>query len=145
MKITTVQTGSPLISLYMASHSCCTSCRLRSFRSLVVWISLWPLSDLLYRSNCLCGKQSAVCTLVFAQLCIVGNRHRGEHKKPTQSSGKRISCCAYIAILELVCFSSCQKKSAEQSYTHKHTHTMTTIVCLRGFALQGNIHIKYQW
>ena len=52
--------------------------RLCSFGSIVLWISLRPPSDLLYRSNSVMLK--VVCcvgSLVFAQLLIANNSRRG--------------------------------------------------------------------
>ena len=60
----------------------CTRCsaqvRLRSFGSLILWISLRSPPDLLHRWNSPVYKQSAMGKLVFACLWVAGNSCRGE-------------------------------------------------------------------
>ena len=45
---------------------------------LIVWISFWSSSDLLYRLNCHVDKQPVVGSLFLAGLWIAGNSRQGE-------------------------------------------------------------------
>ena len=98
------------------------------FDSLIFWISFGPLSDLLYRSKCHIEKESAVGSLVFAQLFIAGNSCQSKTftsitleniHKSSQISSKRISCCACITIFSMqLLFSACQEICRTELHTH---------------------------
>ena len=105
--------------------------RVRGLGSLVLWISLRSLSDLLYRWDSHLDKQSAMGKLVFACLWV---------------KFERLSLYTYIALFSTYMYfqpshrNNEERQTDTQTHTHTYTHTHTHTHKMATILPQGSTH-----
>ena len=99
-----------------------------SFGSIILWISLWSPSDLLYRLNCHVDKQPVVGDLFYTGLWIAGNSCRDNKAcNPRCTTSISRGYCFKLA-LHVSAFNfqqswrKCTQLHVSHGMAHAHTH-----------------------